>query len=40
MGFSTSMVSVLIGWGLEDSFGLGDNDYDDMLVRFTIASTS
>ena len=28
------------GWGLEDSFGLGDNDYDDMLVRFTIASTS
>ena len=25
------------GWGVEDVFGLGDADYDDMLVRFTIA---
>ena len=25
------------GWGVEDLFGLGDADYDDMLVRFTIA---
>lgn len=26
------------GWGVEDSFGLGDIDYDDMLVRFSIVS--
>ena len=27
------------GWGVEDLFELGDSDYDDLLVRFTIAST-
>ena len=28
------------GWGVEDSFGLGDVDYDDMMVRFSIAIAS
>ena len=27
------------GWGVEDSIGLGDVDYDDMMVRFTVAGT-
>ena len=26
------------GWGVEDLFKLGDADYDDMIVRFTIES--
>ena len=26
------------GWGVEDLFKLGDADYDDMIVRFTVAS--
>lgn len=24
------------GWGVEDLFGLGDADYDDMIVRFSL----
>lgn len=24
------------GWGVEDLFGLGDADYDDMIVRFSV----
>ena len=26
------------GWGVEDIFGGGDHDYDDMIVRFSLSS--